>query len=76
MLHYEVEPEHPYEYDASRIDIYISALLQGAVERGMLSVGGSERVSSTDEKVIKRIVDLAAVASLKRDEKFYGKVPK
>ena len=69
------EPERPYEYDASRIDIYIAALLQGAIYRGELSLRLSG-LSADDKDVIQRIVDIAAVASEKRDEKFYGKVPK
>ena len=73
MLNFE--PERPYEYDASRIDIYIAALLQGSIYRGELSLRLSG-VSAGDEVVIQRIIDLAALASLKRDEKFYGKVPK
>ena len=73
MLNFE--PERPYEYDASRIDIYIAALLQGAIYRGELSLRLSG-VSADDKDVIQRVVDIAAVASLKRDEKFYGKVPK
>jgi hypothetical protein len=74
MLH-PIGPDTPYEYDATRIDIYIAALLQGAIYRGKLSLRLSG-VSADDEVVIQRIIDLAALASLKRDEKFYGKVPK
>jgi hypothetical protein len=73
-----IEHERPYEYDATRIDIYIAALLQGAVERGELSLrgGGCGSVSADDKDVIERIIDLAAATSLERHEQFYGKVPK
>ena len=70
-----IEHERPYEYDATRIDIYIAALLQGAVERGELSLrgGGSGSVCRDDKDVIERIIDIAAATSLERHEQFYGK---
>lgn len=68
-----IEHERPYEYDATRIDIYIAALLQGAVERGELSLRHSG-MSASDEDVIERIIDLASAVSLERHEQFYGKV--
>lgn len=59
-----------FEQPASRIDIYIAALLQGAVERGMLIVRYSDAVSPDDLEVIERIISLASAVNEKRDYEF------
>ena len=59
-----------YEQPASRIDTYIAALLQGAVERGMLSVRYDDDVSPDDLEVIELIVKLAAGVNKARDGQF------
>jgi hypothetical protein len=48
-----------YEESPTRIDIYIAALLQGAVERGNLNLRWNEKVSEDDMEVIERIVAVA-----------------
>jgi hypothetical protein len=48
-----------YEESPTRIDIYIAALLQGAVERGNLNMRWDDKVTEDDIEVIQRIIALA-----------------
>jgi|GEM_PF-3365993 len=59
-----------YEDSPTRIDIYIAALLQGAVERGNLNLTWNEDVSENDFAVLERIIALAVAVDGKRCYEF------
>jgi hypothetical protein len=58
-----------YEESPTRIDIYIAALLQGAVERGNLNLRWNEEATEDDMEVIERIVAVAVAVDGMRNYK-------
>jgi hypothetical protein len=56
-----------YEESPTRIDIYIAALLQGAVERGNLNMRWNDKVTEDDREVIERIIAVAVVVDEMRN---------
>lgn len=60
---------HGFDQPATRIDIYIAAMLQGSIERGRLNLYVyDDDVSQDDRDIIQRITKLAIVVDEIRDE--------